>query len=258
MNNARWAAARRAALGHLGAVLLLLLAVAVLVWGLWYPPPLDKLADGRALFGLLVLGLLASGPLLTLLLYRPDKPRSQWRVDMALIAGLQLLILSFGLHQLAQSRPVVIGFEGDRFRLVQAASIGPGQLDQAPPEWAQLGYGGPRWQGVQLLTNTDPQYPQSVQLAMQGLHPSLRPERWRAYARQQAQVQQALQPLAALRALHPAAGAQIDQVISRSGQAEVGLGFLPLMHGNDSDWVVLVRRSDAAPMGWVPLSGWAQ
>lgn len=258
MNNARWVAACRAALKHLGAVLLLLLAVAALVWGLWYPSPLDQLADGRALFGLLALGLLVSGPLLTLLLYRPDKPRYQWRVDMALIAGLQLLVLGFGINQLAQSRPVVIGFEGDRFRLVQAASISPGQLDQAQPEWAQLGYGGPRWQGVQLLTNTDPQYPQSVQLALQGLHPAMRPERWRAYAGQQAQVQQSLQQLAALRALHPVAGAQIDHAIGRSGQTEAELGFLPLMHGNDSDWVVLVRRSDAAPMGWVPLSGWAR
>ena len=256
MNHARWTAARRIALWHLGVVLLVLLAVAALVWGLWYPPPFDQLAHARQLFGLLVLGLLVSGPLLTLLLYRPDKPRYQWRVDMALIAGLQLLVLGFGMHQLAQSRPVVVGFEGDRLRLVQAGSISPGQLDQAPPEWAQLGYGGPRWQGVQLLANTDPQYPQSVQLAMRGLHPAMRPERWRAYASQQAQVQQALQSLAALRALHPAAGMQIDQAIDRSGHSEAELGFLPLMHDNDSDWVVLVHRVDAVPVGYAPLSGW--
>ena len=49
MNNARWIAASRMGLGHLGAVLLVLLAVAALLWGLWYPPPLDQLAHGREL-----------------------------------------------------------------------------------------------------------------------------------------------------------------------------------------------------------------
>ena len=246
------------ALRHMAWTVLVLLIVAALVVGLWFPRPFDQVAHGRQLFGLLVLGMLVSGPLLTLLLCRPGKPRYQWRVDMVLIALLQLVVLGFGLYQLAQSRPVVVAFEGDRFRLVQAGSISLGQLDQAPPELAQLGYGGPRWLGVQLLTNTDPQYAKSVQLAMLGLHPAQRPERWRPYADQQAQVQQVLQPLDALRALHPGAGAQIDQAIANTGQPEAGLGFVPLMHGNDSDWVVLVRRSDARPFGFVSLSGWHQ
>lgn len=254
----RWRTAGAMALRHMAWTVLALLIVAALVFGLWFPRPFDQLAHAHQLFGLLVLGMLVSGPLLTLLLYRPGKPRYQWRVDMVLIALLQLVVLGFGLYQLAQSRPVVIAFEGDRFRLVQAGSISLGQLDQAPPELAQLGYGGPRWLGVQLLTNTDPQYAKSVQLAMLGLHPAQRPERWRPYAGQQAQVQQALQPLDALRALHPGAGAQIDQAIANTGQPEAGVGFVPLMHGNDSDWVVLVRRSDAMPLGFVSLSGWSQ
>ena len=258
MPNSRWYRASRVALCHLGGILLLFLVVAALIWGLWYPRPFDQIAHGRELFGLLGLGMLVSGPLLTLLLYRPGTPRYQWWVDIVLIASLQLVVLCFGLYQLVQSRPVVVAFEGDRFRLVQAGSISFGQLDQAPPELAPLGYGGPRWLGVQLLTNTDPQYAKSVQLAMLGLHPALRPERWRPYAGQQAQVQQALRPLDALRALHPGAGAQIDQAIANTGQPEAGLGFVPLMHGNDSDWVVLVRRSDARPFGFVSLSGWHQ
>ena len=255
MNPSRWGAAARLALGHLLGVVALLLLAALLMRR-WYPPPFDQLAHGRALWALLALGLVVSGPLLTLILYRPTKPRYQWRVDMALIAVLQLGMLGFGLWQLAQARPVVLGFEGDRVRLVQAGDLGTGQLDQAPPGLGQLGYSGPRWLGVQLLANTDPQYAKSVQQAMLGLHPALRPERWRPYSSQQAQVQQALQPLAALRALHPDAGATIDQAIAASGATEAELGFVPLMHGDDSDWVVLLRRSDATPLGFVPLSGW--
>lgn len=255
MTPTRWRAAARPALWHLLAVGALLLLVALLLRR-WYPQPFDQLAHGRALWALLALGLLVSGPLLTFILFRPDKPRYQWRVDMALIAALQLGVLGFGLWQLAQARPVVLGFEGDRVRMVQAGELSAGQLDQAPPGLGQLGYAGPRWLGVQLLANTDPQYAKSVQQAMLGLHPVLRPERWRPYASQQAQVQQALQPLAALRALHPGAGATIDQAIAASGAAEAELGFVPLMHGDDSDWVVLLRRSDATPLGYVPLSGW--
>ena len=252
----RWRTAGVMALRHMAWTVLVLLIVAALVFGLWFPRPFDQVAHGRQLFGLLVLSMLMSGPLLTLLLYRPGKPRYQWRVDVVLIALLQLVVLGFGLYQLVQSRPVVVAFEGDRFRLVQAGSISLGQLDQAPPELAQLDYGGPRWLGVQLLANTDPQFAKSVQLAMLGLHPAHRPERWRSYAGQQVQVQQALQPLNALRVLHPGAGDQIDLAIANTGLPEASLGFVPLMHENSSDWVVLVQRIDAAPVGFVPLSGW--
>lgn len=252
----RWQSAWRMALWHLVATVLLLAVVAILVWGRWYPPPHDVMADGRPLFFLLALGLVVGGPLLTLLLYRPTKPQFQWRVDMALIAVIQLVILAYGLHQLAQSRPVFMAFEGDRFRLVQAGSLSQGQLDQAPPEWANLGYGGPRWLGVRLLANTDPQYSQSIQLAMLGLHPALRPERWQSYDSQRGAVQRALKPVAELRISQPQGAALIDKAVAATGESEDMLGFVPLIHGDDSEWVVLVRRTDAAPLGYVPLSGW--
>ncbi len=255
MTQTRWSAAARPALRHLLGVGALLLLGAMLLLR-WYPQPFDELAHGRALWALLALGLLMSGPLLTFILYRTEKPRYQWRFDMALIAVLQLGVLVYGLWQLAQARPVVLGFEGDRVRLVQAGDLSAGQLDQAQLGLGQLGYDGPRWLGVQLLANTDPQYAKSVQQAMLGLHPALRPERWRPYASQQAQVQQALKPMAALRELHPGVGARIDQAVAATGAAEAELGFVPLMHGDDSDWVVLLRRSDATPLGYVPLTGW--
>ena len=85
---------------HFSVSLVVAVLAAWMVFGLWYPYPYRELSGGGELFLLIVAVDVVCGPLLTLLLYRPDKPRYQWRVDMALIAGLQLLVLGLACTNL--------------------------------------------------------------------------------------------------------------------------------------------------------------
>lgn len=248
--------AGRAALIHLGISAVVAALAAFLLLLAWYPHPYDELSGGRSLFLLLIAVDVVCGPVLTLVLFNPDKPKIKWRTDLALIALLQLGALLYGLDSVARARPVFLAYEGNRFRVVQANDFDRERLREAPPELAVLGFGGPRLIATRLALPTDPDFPLSVQLSMQGLHPAFRPERWVAYPQQRAQVLGELKPLAGLRQKNPTKVGELSRVIGDSGLREDQLGYLPLVKDETNDWVVVVGRDDALPKAYLHLDGW--
>lgn len=248
--------AARAALIHLCISAMVAALTAWLVLRLWYPPPYDELSGGRGLFLLLMSADLVCGPLLTLVLFNPVKPTVQWRVDLILIVSLQLGALGYGMNQVAIARPVFLAFEGNRFRVVQASDIDSRLLVEAPPELATLGYKSPRLIGTRLASPTDPEFPRSVQLSLQGIPPAFRPARWLPYAQQRAQVLAELKPLALLKQKNSAHTDMVNRVIDESHLPEDQLGYLPLVQDQITDWVVVVGRGDALPKAYLHLDGW--
>lgn len=255
VSRVRVRSAAKAALLHLGLSLLVASAVAWLVFGVWYPAPFQELTGGRSLFLILMAVDVVCGPVLTLILYDPAKSRFKWRVDLALIVFVQLGAMAYGLSQVAAARPVFVAFEGDRFRVVQALDVDRARLREAPEGLRALSLGGPRVVGVRLSRPGDADYLASIQLSTQGLHPAMRPSRWRPYAEQVPAVQQALRPLADLRAKNRDT-APIEAALARLKADETQLGYLPLVRENVTDWVVLVRRADGEPVAYLHMDGW--
>lgn len=240
---------------HLLASVVAALAVAALVFGVWYPHPYAELASGRALFVLLVSVDVVCGPLLTLVIYNPRKPKKElWR-DIGLVVVLQLAALCYGLASVAQARPVYLAFEGDRFRVVSVPDINLADLNQATSNLRHLSFTGPRLLGVRLARGTDADLRQSIELALQGLHPAFRPSRWVDYELQRPQVVAQARPLADLRRKYPAQAPLIAEAVQGSGLASETLGFLPLLAENRSDWVVVVGLQDGLPKAYLPLDG---
>ena len=101
---------------------------ALLVFGIWFPYPYREVAGGRDLF-LLILGVdVVCGPILTLVLFNPRKPRKELVRDLTLVALIQLVALAYGIHAVMQARPVLLAFEADRFRSVSVVEIDPAKL----------------------------------------------------------------------------------------------------------------------------------
>ena len=89
---------------------------ALLVLWVWYPYPYGLLSGGRHLF-LLLMGVdVVCGPLLTLVLFNPTKPRRELLTDMALVVCIQLAALAYGLYTAQEARPLFLVHEVDRFR----------------------------------------------------------------------------------------------------------------------------------------------
>lgn len=231
-------------------------ACAGLVFGLWYPYPFSELIGGRELFLLVVTVDVVCGPLLTLVVFDTRKPRRELVRDLTFVVLIQLAALAYGLATVTQARPVFVAFEGARFRVVKSVDIDHAKLGDAPVGMQRLSWFGPELIGVQLAKPSDRDFPQSVQLAMQGEHPAFRPVRWRPYGEMKDAVRAALQPVAELRRKHLDRAQDLSAEIAKTGLSEAQLGYLPLEAGKLSDWVVLVGRADAEPKAYIPFDGW--
>lgn len=241
---------------HLAVSALIAVLCAALVFGLWYPYPFSELSSGRELFALLVSVDVVAGPVLSFIVYNPKKRRGElWR-DVGTVIVLQLAALGYGLYSVAQARPVFLAFEGDRFRVVAVPDIDQASLARAPSGMGRLRWTGPQTIGVKLLKGTDPEYQQSILLAVQGLHPAFRPERWVDYDLQRQLVTRAAKPLSELKLRKPELSPLIDDAVLNSGLAEMDLGYLPLVSGPHTEWVVAVSLKDAAPKLYLPIDGW--
>ena len=100
--------------------------VATLVFFLWYPDFYFKASGAQILIATLIFVDVVIGPALTLLLFKPGK----WGLafDMSVIVLLQVGALVYGLSVIIGSRPVFLVAAVDRFVVVSANQVEPGEL----------------------------------------------------------------------------------------------------------------------------------
>ena len=153
MTPGRLKAAAKAALIHLLGGMAVAALAAGLIFGLWFPYPYNVILGGNTLFLLLCGVDVVCGPILTLVLYSPTKPRAKWLLDIGLILLVQFSALVYGLHSIALTRPVWLAFEGDRLRIVKAVEVHGQYLPQAQPGLTALPLTGPRLIAVGRWTN---------------------------------------------------------------------------------------------------------
>ena len=147
----RFRPALKAASWHVLCSVGVALLAASVVFGLWYPFPYLDLSGGRELFFLVVAVDVVCGPLLTLVVFNPAKPRAElWR-DLALIALVQLAALGYGMHTVWQARPLFLVQEIDRFKVIAGPALDDAAVAALPaalqPHW---------WKGPQTVAIRDP------------------------------------------------------------------------------------------------------
>lgn len=251
-----------AAASHLLISLLVVATVAVLVFSAWYPPPFRELAGGSHLFWLIAGVDVVCGPLLTLVVFNPEKPRRELVRDLGLVACIQLAALGYGLHSLSLARPLALVHEVDRFRVVSFADLDEADLAHAP-EWVRpWGLSSPRMMGTRAARSSD-EMMASVNASLQGMEPSQRPSWWQDYALSVPQVLARAHPVAELRAKHLAQAALLDAALAQAvAAAQKGettdpsaLRWLPLVSRHATDWVLLLDPVTARVRGYAHLDG---
>jgi hypothetical protein len=143
---------------HLLASTTVLTLVLGTLYGGWYRWPGWYLADAVPVV-LVLLGVdLALGPLLTLVVAAPAKPRAALRRDIAIIAVVQIIALLYGTVSLWKGRPLYYAFSETVLQFVQAYDIKPeesalGRAQNAAltPHWYSL----PRWIWAPLPLDPD-------------------------------------------------------------------------------------------------------
>jgi hypothetical protein len=250
----RWKAAAHAAGWHFLASVLVALLAAALVFGLWYPYPYRELAGGRELFFIVVAVDVVCGPLLTFVLFNPRKPRRELAMDLSLVAVVQLAALAYGLYTVAQARPVYLAFETDRFKVVSVADINPDDLKPELGGLQVLPWTGPVVIGVREPSSSEEKLA-SLDMSLQGVEPSARPDWWQPYEQSQARVLARAKPVDVLRSKRPEAVALIDEAVADSGRDEASLRWLPVVSFKQGNWVAFIDHQTTQVLSFAPVDG---
>ena len=252
--SATWPARARAALIHLGLSSLVAVAVAAMVFGLWFPGEYRSFSGGTELF-LLVVGVdLCLGPLITLVIFDRRKPVAELTRDVAIVVVLQIAALVYGLHMVSISRPVVMALEEDRFRVVPASGVYAEELPNARDGFRQLSLTGPML--VRAALPTDPaKRTEALSLGFRGFDIGTRPALWQHWdAAARAEALNKAKPLATLAARHPDKKAELDAAVAKTGRPAAGLVYIPMITFRE-DWVALLDAAKGDVVGYAPLDG---
>ena len=121
-------------------------------WPGWY---LTGVVRVLLIVGLVDVGL---GPLLTLIIANPNKPRRTLARDISIIASVQVVALTYGAFTLWHGRPLYYTFSADRLEMVQASDIPAREAArgrQVNPSLAPRWYSVPRWVWAPLPDDPD-------------------------------------------------------------------------------------------------------
>ena len=158
---------------HLGVSIFIALVSLYIVFMVWHPAPLAK-AVGVTYIFIMMLGIDAVlGPLLTLIVAK--KGKKSLKFDLGVIIVLQLAAFSYGIYNIAISRPVYIAFDTSRFEVVQANEILKESLDEAETSYSTLGWGVPKYVAVRAVANEEERSERLFSELETGVAPSKQP-----------------------------------------------------------------------------------
>ena len=167
---------------HLGISILIALVSLYIVFMVWHPVPLAKVVGVTHIF-IMMLGIdVILGPLLTLIVAKEGK--KSLKFDLAIIIILQLAAFSYGIYNIAISRPVYIAFDTIRFEVVQANNIPDESLNIATSPYNTLAWGEPKFVAVKPAKNTAQKNNRLFVELETGVAPSMQPNLYEPLANQ--------------------------------------------------------------------------
>jgi hypothetical protein len=246
---------RKAFLIHLALSAAVGLAVIAAMFFVWYPPPYFTATGGNDLVMILVGVDVVLGPLITLIVFNPAKPLRLIRLDLTVIAVLQLIALAYGITVVAIARPVYMVFTVDRFDLVLAHDLRDEELARVTdPRFKGVPFDGPRIIAVKSPADPDEQL-RIIKSAGDGYDLQTFPQYYVPYADLASEALKRSRPLERLRSTHPDDAPVIDAELKRLGRALADTRYLPFK-GRAHDYSVLLDAKSGAVVGYVKVSPW--
>ncbi len=238
----------RAFLIHLAISLVVVALSLSLVYFVWYPSPLHEALQVTHVF-LVLMGVdVVLGPLMTLIVYRPEK--KYLKLDIFVIAVLQALAFGYGFLTVMEARPVWLVFNKDRFDLVRAYEIDARRLDKAAPEYRAPSLLGPLWVAASPPDDVEARNDLLFESISGRADVPQRPDLYYPLGRDVSLIKEKAFPLVDLNKYNPSE--VVDQRLSEYPGAN---GWLPLNSPRGS-MVVLVEKGSGSVLGIVDLAPW--
>lgn len=229
---------------HFAISLILVLAIYILLTSIWYPAPLFKATDVSKIFIMILVVDLVLGPLLTFIVYK--KHKKTLKMDLTVIALLQLSALNYGLYSIYEARPVWIAYVADRFELVKANDI---------IEDSEQTYDLPKFSPEYIYVNLErldasEKLDSILKETQFNISPAQRPEFYNEYKLAKPLIIKNSQDIAILNDYNNSI--DVKKILSKYPQAD---SFLPLK-ANALDMTVLINKEGGEVIEIVDLRPW--
>jgi hypothetical protein len=222
-----------------------------LIFFVWYPAPTFLIAGSFSIVLILIGVGLVPGPLLTLIVYRKDKPGL--KLDLAVIALIQLIALAYGTFTLYQERPYYMVFVVDRLNLVTEKSIDKSKLqfdDLQEKPFADL------IRVFARMPEGDEFQAFLKSVVFEGQPDmELRPEYWEPYAAGTETILNKIQPLSDLKRVTEQDERRVQQSLDDYSGNHPRLGYLPIAI-LDQDIGMLMDMDTAEPIDVIEVDPW--
>ncbi len=248
----REASKRRAFLTHLAISAAIVGAVCALIFFFWYPQPYFAIKGAWNVLRVLIGVDLILGPLLTLILFRPGKPRLA--LDMAIIATIQLSALLYGTTVIYQERPYYAVFAVDRFEVLARRDVEPNAA--AGARFTSKPLIGPI-----LAFASRPSDPAEFQRLLEETlfenKPDIerRPEYWSRYEDSRDAVLGRAGKLSDLAVQQPAAADRVRRAADALGKDSSALVYVPVI-GADQPLTLVLDPESALPLKVLKINPW--
>ncbi|MFZ5580916.1 MAG: hypothetical protein ACOZAQ_10715 [Pseudomonadota bacterium] len=238
-----------------GSFALLALAFGALYLG-WYQWPAWYLLGAQAVIGLIVLVDLGLGPLATLVVANPAKPRAELIRDIGLIAAIQIAALVYGLATLWQGRPMFYALTKNQVELVTASDFDEQSLEQAHQKGATVLpslTAAPQWIWARMPDDVEQQIAIVTSTLMTGQGIATMPEHFRSWHEGLPALREQLRPLPSLIGKHGLNQPDYAKLLARLGGDEAAHGWLKLQ-GPRQEGVMVFERAHGQPKVFLAIT----
>ncbi len=242
---------------HLSICALIALAVISVMLFVWYPDPYFQSLGGKKLIMIIIGVDVVLGPLLTCIIYKPNKKGLKF--DLSVIATIQLVALAYGVNVLFQERPVYVVFVKDRFEIVSASDVDRESLAKSAIEkYKTMPLTGPEL--AVALTPKDPKEREKILFSSidKGKDIQSFPEHFVQYQEQTGRVLKRSQPLSRLRESKPESAPLIEAFLDRNHLTESELSYLPMHTQRGEAFTAVLDASDAKILDIFLFDPWVE
>ena len=238
---------------HLSGSLCAALLSATLVFLVWYPGPLALASGVRDIFLLLLLIDVILGPVITFIVFNPQK--KELKRDLVMVVMVQVVALLYGLHAVYVARPVYVVFSVDRFDMVFANDLTDDKLAKATnTDYQSLPLLGPKTIAARQPNDTKARNELLFSAISGGDDLSQLPQYYESYSAHQEDVAKRVNDLALLKKFN-ADSAAVEALRSKYSAKKINAGYLPL-RGKTKDLSVVLDRNTGEVLEIVDLRPW--
>lgn len=239
------------ALLHLAISATFIAMLLCIIFFIWYPSPFLE-SSGLKEILLIVLAIdLILGPILTLIVYKPNKPSLKF--DISFIVTIQLLALGYGVYTIHQGHPVYVTYTVDRFTIINFKDSALEKIQD--PTLQTSGLWKPKFVYVELPT--DPKEIDKITFEVLSGKPDVdaRPEYYKPFEKYKESVLKGgINPQKLL--ANSKNQNILNQFLKKHGKKVENYAFLPLS-GKDSDVLWVWDISTKSPVSTLAINPWS-